>query len=100
MHETPPIPEWRFMSMRWSLASQQIMGDGWIHRAFAGYLGWSAASLAAALTERLLFLRAGRKFQQPVHHWHPPTSNRSAVWTIVCFHGFAKLLNGKSFCFW
>jgi hypothetical protein len=49
------------MSLRWSLASQQIMGGGWIHRAFAGSLGWSAASLAAALAERLLFLRAGRK---------------------------------------
>jgi len=26
--------EWRFASLRWSLASQQIMGGGYIHRAF------------------------------------------------------------------
>jgi len=26
--------EWRFVSLRWSLASQQIMGGGYIHRAF------------------------------------------------------------------
>jgi hypothetical protein len=25
---------WRFASLRWSLASQQIMGGGYIHRAF------------------------------------------------------------------
>jgi hypothetical protein len=73
------------------------MGGGWIHRAFAGSLGWSAASLAAALAERLLFLRAGRKFQQPVHHWHFLISNRRAVCMNLCFHGFAKLCNSKSF---
>ena len=43
------------MSLRWSLASQQIMGGGWIHRAFAGSLDRFAASLAAALAECLLF---------------------------------------------
>jgi len=26
--------KWRFVSLRWSLASQQIMGGGYIHRAF------------------------------------------------------------------
>ena len=26
--------EWRFASLRWSLASQQIMGGGYFHRAF------------------------------------------------------------------
>ena len=26
--------EWRFVSLRWSLASQQIMGGGYFHRAF------------------------------------------------------------------
>ena len=48
------------MSLRWSLASQQIAGGGWIHRAFADSLNRSTASLAAALVERLRLLRAGR----------------------------------------
>ena len=48
------------MSVRWSLASQQIVGSGWIHRTCAGSLDRSAASLAAALAECLLLLRASR----------------------------------------
>lgn len=59
-HETPPGRGWRFMSVRWSLASQQIVGSGWIHRTCAGSLDRSAASLAAALAECLLLLRASR----------------------------------------
>jgi hypothetical protein len=56
------------------------MGSGWIHRAFAGSLDRSAASVAAALVERLL-LFAGwpESIQQPVHHWHSLTSNLRAV---------------------
>ena len=51
------------MSLRWSLASQQIMGGGYFHRAFYRLsrpvlpLLWRFA-----LAERLLFLRAGRNF--------------------------------------
>jgi len=36
-----------------------------------GYPDWSAASLAAALAERLLvFAGSPESSQQPVHHWH------------------------------
>ena len=34
-HETPFSLEWRFASLRWSLASQQIVAGGYIHRAFS-----------------------------------------------------------------
>jgi len=62
--------EWRFVFLRWSLASQQLTGGGWIHRALTGSPGRSAASLAAALAERLLFCGPAGILQQPVHHWH------------------------------
>jgi hypothetical protein len=37
-----------------------MIGGGYFHRAFTGSLDRSSAALAAALVERLLFLRAGR----------------------------------------
>jgi hypothetical protein len=77
------------VSLRWSLASQQIMGSGYIHCAFTGCLGRSspfgAASMADALAERLLFCGLAGFLQQPVHHWHLLSSNQWAVLTNIYF---------------
>ena len=43
------------MSLRWSLASQQIMGGGYFHRAFYRLPRPVATSMVAALAGCLLF---------------------------------------------
>jgi hypothetical protein len=65
--------EWRFASLRWSLASQQIMGGGYIHRAFHRlsrpvYRFFGGCSCRASA----VFAGSPEFSQQPVHHWHPP----------------------------
>jgi hypothetical protein len=79
--------EWRFMSLRWSLASQQIMGGGYFHRAFHR-LSRPVYRFVGGCSCRASVVFAGWPgfFQQPVHHWHPLISNRRAVFNYVCFH--------------
>ena len=64
--------EWRFVSLRWSLASQQFMGGGYFHRAFyrlsrlvCRFIGGCSCRASA------VFAGSPESSQQPVHHWHP-----------------------------
>jgi hypothetical protein len=59
------------VSLRWSLASQQIMGGGYIHRAFyrlsrpvCRFVGGCSCRASAC------FAGSPELPQQPVHHWH------------------------------
>ena len=77
------------MSLRWSLASQQIMGGGCIHRAFyrlsRPVFPFEGRFVGGMLLPGVcLFLRAGRNF--PSSRYITGTfyySNRSAVLTIL-----------------
>jgi hypothetical protein len=76
--------KWRFVSLRWSLASQQIAGDGYLHRAFyrlpqpvCRFFG------GCFLLGVCCFAGWPDILQQPVHHWHPLNSNRYAVLRIL-----------------
>jgi hypothetical protein len=67
------------VSLRWSLASQQLWAVVISTAPFTGSLDRSTAALAAALAERLLFAGWPESLQQPVHHWHLRNSNPRAV---------------------
>jgi len=72
------------VSLRWSLASQQIMGSGYIHRAFYRlsrpvfpFLGRFVGGCSCRAS--VVFAGWPEFLQQPVHHWHSLYSNPRAV---------------------
>jgi hypothetical protein len=72
--------KWRFVSLRWSLASQQIAGDGYLHRAIYRLPQPVCRSLTVASCWVSAILRAGRIF--PSSRYITGTflnSNRRAV---------------------
>lgn len=81
----------------WSLASQQIVADGFPSCRSQGASGRislvSGPLIGGALTGCLLICGlAGVIFQQPVHHWHLGYSNRSTVCGHDCFQSLRQQL--------
>jgi hypothetical protein len=88
------------MFLRWSLASQQIMGDGYIHRAFRRLSRPVHRYFGGLLLPSVCYFAGWPGFsQQPVHHWHFLYSNRRAVLTHICFQSLKGGQCGRLFRF-
>lgn len=95
------VKERRFAFLCWSLASQQILGGGYVHRAsrrlsrpvspFEGRFVGGGSCRASAGSAGWPDL-----FQQPLHHWHPLPSNRRAVSPDSCFQSLTTAKIGVS----
>jgi hypothetical protein len=71
------------VSLRWSLASQQLWAVVISTAPSTGSPSRFAASLAATLAGCLLFCGLAGIFQQPVHHWHPLQCNQRSVFMRI-----------------
>jgi len=103
-HETPLDSSGVSRVLRWSLASEAygrwLFPPCLLQTPPVGFSLLRAASLAVALTGRLLFSGLAGNFQQPVHHWRLTNSNRHANLAITCFQRLTSVRTTFASAIW